>query len=232
MTQCEYPSCFKLGWRKARYCETHIFTASKPQHNGFSRDAVIDNNLRFRETQWTCGEAFERVLNNRGRTKVVCLDLEFSSISRKVFEVGLCEYPSGKELVNARIKHDCTELELHQSSKSMRNRPFSFAISKRASTLVYGKDRTKCTDLVDVHNIAAQFREHGITPQSIILTWHLNTMDLVLLKEFFEEAGYYDILPPNENCIPMIPQFQKNSTQDVGRKTFSYETRDPLHLVL
>jgi len=132
----------------------------------------------------------------------------------------LCEYPSGKELVNARIKHDCTELELHQSSKSMRNHPFSFAISKRASTLVYGKDRTKCTDLVHAHNIAAQFREHGITPQSIILTWHLHTMDLVLLKEFFEEAGYYDILPPNENCIPMIPQFQKNLPKMWGGRRF------------
>lgn len=35
-------------------------------------------------------------------------------------------------------------------------------------------------------------------------------MDLVLLREFLEEAVYDDILPPDENCIPIIPEYRKN----------------------
>lgn len=47
-------------------------------------------------------------------TMVVGPDLEFSPISDTVLEVGLCEYYSGKKLLNARIKRDCRESELHK----------------------------------------------------------------------------------------------------------------------
>lgn len=33
-------------------------------------------------------------------------------------------------------------------------------------------------------------------------------MDLDLLGELLESAGYFDILPPKENCIPMIQHFR------------------------
>jgi hypothetical protein len=218
--QCQHPSCFKPGWHRAKYCEDHFSTALKPQRIVPHRDAAT-RNLRLGETQWTCGEAFEKVLNNRDGTKVVCLDLEFSALSRKIFEIGLCEYPSGKELVNARIKHDCTDLELHKTASNfMQIHPFSQSISKRTSSNVYGKERMKCTGLIDVHSVATQFREHGITPRSIILSWHIHAMDLVLLREFFEETGYNDILPPNENCILMIPLYQKNLPKMLGQSRF------------
>ena len=41
-----------------------------------------------------------------------------------------------------------------------------------------------------------------------------------LLREFFEEAGYYDLLPLYENCIPMIPQFQNNLPKMWGGRRF------------
>jgi hypothetical protein len=70
--------------------------------------AILRASLRG-ETLWTYqtryAQAFKKV-NDRDGTKVVCLDLEFSSTSRLVFEVGMCDYYSGKDLINARIKHD------------------------------------------------------------------------------------------------------------------------------
>jgi hypothetical protein len=38
---------------------------------------------------------------------LVDLDIEFSSTSGKVFEVGAGEHYSGKVLIDARIQHDC-----------------------------------------------------------------------------------------------------------------------------
>jgi hypothetical protein len=35
-----------------------------------------------------------------------------------------------------------------------------------ASCNVYGKDRTKCTGLFDVHKMASLFRERGVTQQT------------------------------------------------------------------
>lgn len=68
----------------------------------------------------------------------------------------------------------------------------------------------KNTDLLSVHDIAARCREGGVTSESVVLTWHIHARDLVLLRRLFEEAGYDDILPPDNNCVPMIPQFRKN----------------------
>jgi hypothetical protein len=47
-----------------------------------------------------------------------------------------------------------------------------------------------------------------VTRKSIILTWHTSTFDLDLLRELLESAGYDDILPPTENCTPMINHFR------------------------
>jgi len=129
-------------------------------------------------------------------------------------------YVSGKKLVDARIEHDCSDSELHTPPPS-KLRPVHHlekGTSMNTSANIYGPDRRKCTNLLNVHDIAAQSRECGITPQSIIPTWHLHKMDLVLLREFLEEAGYGDILPPDENCIPMIPEYRKNLPKKFAAK--------------
>ena len=32
----------------------------------------------------------------------------------------------------------------------------------------------------------------------------MDKRDLLRQRQFFEEAGYLDIVPPDENCVPMI----------------------------
>lgn len=55
-TQCEYRSCFKLGWRNARYCEEHLI-CGLPRDKAPQVDAAV---LRqsLEGTQWTYGLAF------------------------------------------------------------------------------------------------------------------------------------------------------------------------------
>lgn len=59
-----------------------------------------------------------------------------------------------------------------------------------------------------VKEIAEIFITAGVTQKSIILVWHISTMDVDLLRELLESAGYFDILPRKENYIPMMQHFQ------------------------
>ena len=48
----------------------------------------------------------------------------------------------------------------------------------------------------------------GVSQKSIILVWHVNRFDLTILRELLESNGYTDILPPQENCIPLIKHYR------------------------
>lgn len=169
--QCEILSCFRLAWHKSKYCEGH-FRYGTPWNSGLYQDnAGLQPAF---EKQWAYSLAFEKVINDKvdiangkmpGAT-LICLDIEFSTVSRKVFEVGVCDYVSGKKLIEVCIEHDCSDSELHTPPPS-KLRPVHHlekGISMNTSANVYGPDRRKCTNLLDVHDIATQFRECGITP--------------------------------------------------------------------
>jgi hypothetical protein len=74
---------------------------------------------------------------------------------------------------------------------------------------------------MNVHEVALKLQQVGIAPDTVILVYHLSTMDLSLLREFLESAGYTGILPPNKNCIPLIPLLRMNLSEGPpGRKSF------------
>ncbi|KAJ0293091.1 hypothetical protein CBS470a_002090 [Colletotrichum nupharicola] len=139
---------------------------------------------------------------------VICLDLEFSASTHRVFEVGACEYESGKTLIEARVKPDVAYDELHRpdphSSKATQENVW---ISKRTYAKVYLR---KSVPHLNVHEIAAKLREAGVGQRTIILAWHKYHADYDLLQAFLKENGHGDILPPRSQCIPFIPRFQKN----------------------
>lgn len=71
----------------------------------------------------------------------ICLDLEYSAASRNVFEVGICEYMSGRTIVNSRIRHNCTFEELVRNSTSRDLTPtshFKELFGKLSALRVYG----------------------------------------------------------------------------------------------
>jgi hypothetical protein len=206
VVQCEHKDCFQQGWHGATRCQGHIFEEIRQ----VSRQGPDGLRARLSDSkQWTYqSDAFEKVLAGKD---AYLLDLEFSSISRKVFEVGLCDYHPGEVLVDARIDHDCPDEELYEPSGLGKLKPgatysYQLQLSKRFGRGVYGKDR----HLRDVHYVATQIRESGITPDSILFVWHTNYFDLTLLVEWLAENGYHNLLPPRENCIRMVNLYREN----------------------
>jgi len=66
---------------------------------------------------------------------------------------------------------------------------------------------------MDVHKIAGTLLQKGITPDTIFLVWHVNKMDLQIVRDLLESSGYHDFLPPDENCITLIQLFRANMFQ-------------------
>ena len=81
-------------------------------------------------------------------------------------------------------------------------------MSRAAYQKVYRR-KVNVNPLLDVHSIASLLRGI-ITYNPIVLTWHQTRADMTMLEQFLKEAGYDDILPPTDNCIPMIPQSRRN----------------------
>jgi hypothetical protein len=57
--------------------------------------------------------------------------------------------------------------------------------------------------------LAQLLQARGITPETIMLSWSTNYQDLCLLRRHLERDGYSNILPPDENCIPMVPHYKR-----------------------
>jgi hypothetical protein len=74
-------------------------------------------------------------------SRLICLDLEFSPSSGKVFELGICEYHSGKVLLDTRVKHNGSQNALHRASDGTKSvHPFLELLSRGIYAKVY---RTK-----------------------------------------------------------------------------------------
>lgn len=89
-----------------------------------------------------------------------------------------------------------------------------FLVQKR----LFGPTSSSKNSVSDVHSLATQLVACGVSPDTIVLTWHFGCTDLLILRDFLEEAGYVDLLPQDDNCIPMIRRFRENLPKlDDGR---------------
>lgn len=174
--------------------------------------------------KWSTSPRFNRVVTQLEKiqagdapeSSLLILDLEYFAGTRKVHEVALGELNSGEIRVNARVDHECAVEELLRKpdGTALDGNGLSFAMSCIRS--VYGvRDPRHCPGKKTVKEIAEMIIKAGVTPQSIIVTWHVGYMDLVLLKELLEPAGYVNILPPTRNCIPMIPEYWENLPRNI-----------------
>jgi hypothetical protein len=198
-------------WHRARFCKRHMIKhLHKPRSLGSNEASLCDALERAQEERWCCITALTYLGIFRSR---------YSSLPRQplapppfvYFSLGrrLCEYYSEKVRFHARVKYDGHDADLHKPRDDAKPaHPLLKAVSTVTANSVYNGGKN--TDLLSVHDIAARCREGSVTSESMVLTWHIHATDLVLLRRLFEEAGYDDILPPDNNCIPMIPQFRKN----------------------
>jgi hypothetical protein len=68
-----------------------------------------------------------------------------------------------------------------------------------------------------VHQVAAKLKEAGIGPETFVLVWAVNNVDLKILRQFLESAGYFDILPLDKNRIPLTHVLRPNLPK-IGQK--------------
>src|SRR5271155_4838916 len=119
------------------------------------------------------------------------------------------ELNSGTVCLDARVNHECTTKELFAmpDGSALTRKDMVFAMGSLKS--VYGTDDPrKCPGKKTAKEVVEIIIKAGITPKSIIVVWHTSSMDLDLLRELLESAGYFDILPPKANCIPVIHHFR------------------------
>jgi hypothetical protein len=152
----------------------------------------------------------------RPGSDLVILDVEFLPASSQLLEFAIVEKVSGKVLIDTKVKHK-NGLTFVSDKRNL----FCEWISYRKACKVFGrKDPCVTGDGPDVDEIAEMLKNAGITHHTIILVWHTSNKDLSLLRNFLELAGHYGILPPDENCIRMIPLFRTNLPKVPGRNSF------------
>lgn len=136
---------------------------------------------------------------------LVILDTEFSPTSKQLWEISIIERVSGKTLINTTVAH-ANGLDHRRTGEF----PFITWLSRSKATAVYSSSRLSDITHFNVHEIASKLQQAGITPNTIFLVWHVSKADLSMTRQLLESAGYFDILPSNENCIPFIHLVRPN----------------------
>jgi hypothetical protein len=146
---CASNSCLKANVEGLMYCEMHLMSTPDwfivhEDHEGMKGQLknVIKRPWKSDESLKQIWELSKEIQNGQAPgSRLICLDLEYSAASRKVFEVGICEYVSGRTIVNSRIRHDCTFEELVRNSPSRDVTPISHLkelFGKLSALRVYG----------------------------------------------------------------------------------------------
>ena len=215
---CQRISCKEPTFYGTRMCVKHV-AAAVAGYGIKANKAGLDYLVKLRELfskttekTWTLPSSLRPSLADiqAGRipgTALIVLDIEFSITSRQVWEVSMIEQVSGKVLLNTTIKH---ERGIDHSYRTASSSQFQEFMSRLKARTVYSSMRESVLSQMDVHQVAIKLKEIGINQNTTFLAWRKSTTDLKLLRHFLQLAGYADILPPDENCIPLIPIFRLN----------------------
>lgn len=216
-SMCEYRGCTKSTVHGSRGCERHILKLGKTVGRTFDARPLQEAFKSAAQKKLACPPAYKIVLQLRQKisageqpgSRLVVLDNEFSMASKELWETSIIELVSGAVLINTTIIHN---------RKLNHNKGVGFLsrLSQNQAKSIYSARRSGI-DHMNVHQVAARLKEVGICRETIVLVWHTCTADLNILRNFLNSGGYTDILPPNENCIPLVnifrpglPKFKKN----------------------
>ncbi|UKZ55226.1 hypothetical protein TrVGV298_009045 [Trichoderma virens] len=193
---CEGKSCTKPGFGGSRFCKDHLSAWRDP--NPLETDLQQLQKLRehvspFLQVKWSNEPAIGKVLGlmdsiGAGKSPASALrfvDLEYNIFTGRVFEIGIALRAIGQKSSTA----DCN------MDRMMMN-------SIQAHYCTQGSRTAK--------QIADELRRQGISQETYFVVWHLHTDDLSRLRGWLESEGEYGVLPPDSQCIPLIPYFQRN----------------------
>ncbi|KAM5514001.1 hypothetical protein FOXYSP1_04968 [Fusarium oxysporum f. sp. phaseoli] len=134
-------------------------------------------------------------------------------------EFAIIECVSGKTLVNTLVEHP--DGIKHVSTKREAS-VWEKTLSRIQEKGVYSRNRN--IDRLNVHEIARRIKASGITPESLVLVWHIRPFDLQLLRDFLLAGGYDNILPGDENCCTLIQLFRRNLPK-IGKENKGFPLR-------
>ena len=215
-SMCEYGRCTKPTVHGSRGCEQHILKLKNIVGRKFDPRPVQEVFKSAAQEKWSCPPAYNIVTQLRQKisageqpgSRLIFLDNEFSIASGELWETSIIELVSGDVLINTTIKHD--------QKLNHKGVDFLSRISHAQAKHIYSSRRSGI-DRMNVHQVAARLKDVEICRETIILVWHTNTADLKILRNFLDSGGYSDIMPPDENCIPLIniirsslPRVRKN----------------------
>lgn len=204
------------------------YSFSRPGSLAFAETTLTESpsttmgNDHFSRQVWRLSKNIREKTIPQGR--LVCLDLEYSTRTQKIFEVGVCEYVSGKPIVDLRIRHDCAfdELVNCHSQEGIEQHPInrvSAFLAKRSAFRVYSQTATlssktmddviRSPNLATAQDVAVLLQQAGVTPETIFIAWGFSCNDLRVLRNFLEHGGYKDILPTDERCFLQLGDYRK-----------------------
>lgn len=207
---CTQQGCIRPLFRGSRFCEEHL-TKWRPSVISEDSQAFQDLGRRLRpaiEVTWKANPVMEELLGlfesiRAGETPsshLRFLDLEFNPTSRRVFEVGMCD-------ANGTVTMDCRTNE----SPTVRNAYLDPRCANADRIIGDSVAKHNCGHgTMTARQVADELRRQGISPTTMIATWHISRIDLVALREWLALGGFHDVLPPDGNCIPVIPHFRRN----------------------
>jgi hypothetical protein len=137
---------------------------------------------------------------------VIFLDLEYNLITRRIYEVGICD-GFGNLVVDCFTQ--LSEQELRRTQVNSANSWFSKNF-KLEEVLTFNLCRHKHNQsAMDVHDLIKEIKLRGITTDAKVVVWASTCSDLTYLTEWFAAEGYHDVLPPKKNCLTLVHPFRQ-----------------------
>jgi hypothetical protein len=132
------------------------------------------------------------------------LDLEYSPVTRRVHEVGMCD-AIGNVTIDSITR--LSDAELKRTSSSNISNLGNIIATLHSNAIAHHQHSQAA---MDAHQIATRLREEGVSPETTVIVWATNWSDLRCLREWLEAEGYSGILPPDSHCVTMVQPFQDN----------------------
>ncbi|KAJ5107926.1 hypothetical protein N7456_004601 [Penicillium angulare] len=222
--ECRKSGCEDPTWEGTALCETH-FMGWIPSIEDLGPDAMLTLKTQFRaatQQLWRARPKAQGVIDRimagarfgNSFPSVVCIDLEASIRTGRVFQIGICDIRGERVL-------DCltylSEKEIaFTSMKQDQNRWNIEAIVERKARL-----RPSSQGKMSAAEVANKLRAIFPYPKkTIFISWAKWKFDLSHLRKWLEREGHYRVLPGDENCYLLMTDYRQNLDRILGKHTF------------
>lgn len=222
---CGIEACNKETVFGSDRCVDHLDAANQECWNSkwYQNYPALETALKYAVTrQWICPDSYQVVIDRaeqirsgeRPSADLVILDDEFSPTTRQLFEFSIIDRVHGNTLINTAVTHPsglCHRKARDDASHELLDL-FQERLSKRTAKRVYSRAGSSIGQM-NVHEIAQKLLETGISKNTIFLVYHYGKTDLMILRDFLATEGYENMLPSDDNCIPLIPIYRRQKIE-------------------